>query len=129
MDATEADGYVVRYNKTSIDVGSVTKYTVMNLRQESDYIFAIQAHQDLLGPQSDEVTFTTQTSELMYKFCNIIIIIQLYYSCCSATYLDTHHTTHKPGSYLSGRLCHSVCCTRTCAVDTEWCQHNRQLNS
>ena len=63
VNATEADGYVVysttqSTNTTAVDVGNVTQYTLEGLVPGNTYNITVRAYQDLLGPESDDITLT-----------------------------------------------------------------------
>ena len=63
MNATEADGYVVystpqSTNTTAVDVGNVTQYTLEGVVPGNTYNMTVRAYQDLLGPESDNITLT-----------------------------------------------------------------------
>ena len=61
VNATEADGYVVystaqSTNTTAVDVGNVTQYTLGGLVPGNTYNITVRAYQDLLGPESSNIT-------------------------------------------------------------------------
>ena len=66
VNAAEADGYVVystaqppqSTNTTAVDVGNVTQYTLGGLVPGNTYNITVRAYQDLLGPESSNITLT-----------------------------------------------------------------------
>ena len=119
MNATEADGYVVystpqSTNNTAVDVGNVTQYTLEGLVPGNTYNITVRAYQDLLGPESDNITLTIPSGILYIcyiknNYCNYlysIVIIQAlswsllsnrtnpvaqYRVYCSAAYVIPEH--------------------------------------
>ena len=77
VDATDADGYVVYFepslnendnplcttNRTAVDVGNTTQYTLRGVIPECTYSITVRAYQDLLGPESDVISETIAEGE------------------------------------------------------------------
>ena len=71
VNATDADGYVVystaqSTNTTAVDVGNVTQYTLGGLVPGNTYNITVRAYQDLLGPESSNLSLETPVG----KFCS-----------------------------------------------------------
>ena len=65
VDATDADGYVVYYGSSSVDVGNVNEYTITeDIQPDTEYTISVRAYQDFLGAASKTTTVTTQPSEI-----------------------------------------------------------------
>ena len=80
MNATEADGYVVystpqSTNTTAVDVGNVTQYTLEGLVPGNTCNITVRAYQDLLGPESDNITLPLKAGILILYICYITEII------------------------------------------------------
>ena len=68
VDATDADGYVIQLledddtlcttNRTAVDVGNTTQYTFRAVISEHAYSITVRAYQDLLGPESYNISET-----------------------------------------------------------------------
>ena len=73
VNATEADGYVVystpqSTNTTAVDVGNVTQYTLEGLVPGNTYNITVRAYQDLLGPESDNITLILKAGIFVYFY-------------------------------------------------------------
>ena len=65
VDVTDADGYVVYYGSSPVDVGNVNEYTITkDIQPESEYTISVRAYQDFLGAASKTTTVKTQPSEI-----------------------------------------------------------------
>ena len=75
MDATDADadGYVVyTTNRTSVDVGNTTQYTLSEVILKCTYNITVRAYQDLLGPESDAISETFEGENHCYEAFHVI---------------------------------------------------------
>ena len=81
VDAADADGYVVYLkpssdayddllcitNKTAVDVGNTTQYTLSGVIPKCTYSITVRAYQDLLGPESDVMSETFEGENHCYE--------------------------------------------------------------